>query len=76
MTGPYHPARVIRSEFGNSLGIEMASFPTVEEALVDGKRKSIDQRDWEENWIVVVESEHDRYVPVLDEVVSYMKGGF
>lgn len=76
MKGPFHPARIIRSEFGDSLGIEMDSFPTVEEALAEGRRRSADQKDWDENWVVVVESDHDRFVPVPEEVVSYMKGGF
>ena len=76
MTGPYHPARIIRSEFGDSLGIEGTSFQTVEEALADGRRRSLNPDDWKDNWTVVVESGHDRFTPVPDEVVSYMKGGF
>lgn len=76
MRSVYHPARVIRSPFGNSLGIEMSSYPTVEEALAEGKRKATCHDDWNDNWTVVVESEHDRYVSVPEEIVSYMKGGF
>ena len=76
MRAVYHPARVIRSAFGDSLGIEMSSFRTVEEALAEGKRRATGHDDWNDNWTVVVESEHDRYVPVPDEIVSYIKGGF